>query len=100
MKRTQKSRYRRLIPCSECGKVTRRAHDLCATCLGYEYSALSGGQWVLDPVRMVQVWEPFPMSEGRETMAAGHRRKSALTGAATPHGQGLADRKGHRPTHG
>lgn len=35
----------------------------------------------------------YPLSGGRDTIGEGQRRKSAPTGAGTPCGRGLADRK-------
>ena len=50
-------------PCESCGTVTRSTRRICLACRTAECypeptpeDALTGGRWVLDPVRRIQVW--------------------------------------------
>jgi hypothetical protein len=98
---------RRRQPCNSCGTSTRTVTGLCLDCQNRapSPSTLDSRGWVRHGLVYVHKdaingFSTYRVSEGHETMGEGHRRKSALTGAATPDGQGLAARKGHRPTHG
>lgn len=53
-------------PCHWCGRITTAVAKVCVECIGVDRSAnekpshhyaLTGGRWVLDPVRRVQVWQ-------------------------------------------